>query len=219
MPAGLFIIGGFGEVRGEYEVSTELMSPGASTWSLVTPLPEARAGHCATKISEHSFIVIGGEDSNRNPTNTAWMYNTWRGTWDTNWSSLISPRVGHSCAVVGGKLIITGGRNSSGNSLSSTEIIDLVPPFTARSTVNMNLNTARTNFGISFIGGEFNSLVAVGGIEWGGSIPYSGQFALASLEMFNPLTESWTISSTTLQQGRKISEILAVTDEIMGCSG
>ena len=96
--------------------------------------------------------------------------------------------------------------------LSSTEIIDLVPPFTARSTVSMNLNTARLWFGMTFVGGDFNALVAVGGYN-------RNDDELATLETFDPLTETWTNSNTTLKQGRYGFGTLAVTAETLGCSG
>ena len=104
----------------------------------------------------------------------------------TSIGELQEERVGHACAVFGTNIVISGGENSN-----STEIISLNNLQNSRVAENLNQHRAYHKLVVSTVNNQ-PTLLAIGGSYVEDEI---WKFR-DSIEVWNPITESWSVSDT-----------------------
>jgi len=119
---------------GYYTGSAELYDQATGTWSFTASLNTPRPNHTATPLPGGKVLLAGGwnySGSVFNILNSADVYDTATGTWSVT-ASLNTPRSDHTATPLpGGKVLVAGGYNVTGNSfnyLNSAELYDF--PFT-----------------------------------------------------------------------------------------
>lgn len=109
------------DVEEGFQSSVRLVDPGTGRWYPIAPLPQPRLDHCSAFING-ALYVIGGCDATYKPLGAVHRYNVVSNTW-TPCASLMEPRTGARCGVVGGGIVVAGGW-SGGSHLSSVEFYD-----------------------------------------------------------------------------------------------
>ena len=142
----------------------------------------ARSYHTATLLPNGLVLVAGGYNSYGEPTNSAELYNPTNGTW-TNTGSLNNARAWHTATLLpNGFVLVAGGENANGSLVNA----ELYNPTNGTWTNTGSLNTAREGHTATLLP---NGLVmAAGGLDWA----YELNNVLASTEVYNPATGTWT---------------------------
>jgi hypothetical protein len=85
-------------------------------WTIVRPtskaVPPRRGFHSCTAVDEHTFYVIGGDDSKNGFYNDVWSFNCTTVKW-TECTDLKFPRTGHTCVYYKGCLYLFGGKQQN----------------------------------------------------------------------------------------------------------
>jgi hypothetical protein len=161
--------------------SAEIYDPGSGTFTPAGNLSFARAEHTATPIAGGNVLIAGGQFNGGSFPATAEIYNAFSGLFSTV-GSLNVPRFDHTATLLQNGTVLIAGGAGIGSDLASTELYD---PATGMFTFTGSLNTPRLlhtatllNSGMVLLAGGGNN-VSPGGV-------------LASAELYNPLTGTFT---------------------------
>jgi len=162
--------------------------------------------YCVVKTSETGFHVIGP---------TSWKYDSLTNSW-TKLGSLGLHAIRYfACAMINNKIIVTGGYNGGynggGSRLSTTQVIpfkngNVAGP--ARSVGNMNVR--RSSHRMAVVGGEYPTLMVIGGNGGSGS-----GSTLRSVEVWQPNEEKWEMAPYEMATAREEFGILAVPADLL----
>jgi hypothetical protein len=115
-----------------------VFDPGSRSWTPVAPMADARTGHRAVVLADHTVLVVGGAlPTGDGEAALAYCerYDPAAGTW-TPTGSLATPRKGHEAValpdgrvlVTGGDAVVAGHRQGDGgydpHSLATAELYD-----------------------------------------------------------------------------------------------
>ena len=194
MPVGVYLIGGTKATR-----KTEVLLAGTTHWQKGPQIPLFMQAPCAVAISDESFLAIFKDNIIEFDTSAAGP------TSNAGWKDLSTyPKLQKSrvswpgCAKLGSKVIISGGgyfdEYDNWRSRKSTEILDLTDKTLSSGG---DLVEPHRQFHILNLN---NKLVAIGGV--GNSGFESGNPSSISVEEWDPLTSTWSKSSTGLGEER-----------------
>ena len=143
-----------------------------------------------TLLTDGKWLVAGGYKGNGSNADCdkARLYNPATGTW-TNTGSMTSKRNYHAATLLSdGKVLVAGGESGGDNSqLSSAEIYD---PATGTWEKTGSMNVARK-------GGHTATLLSNGKVlVTGGTTNNSPACAVSSAELYDPVTEKWTMTKS-----------------------
>ena len=161
--------------------STEWLEAGTQTWKTGPDLGIQFQWGCTIKISDTEVLLIGGFYTKKNIFKLDVNTNNL-----TSIGELQEERVGHACAIIDKNIVISGGENSN-----STEIISLNDLQKSKLAGNLNQHRAYHKLIVSNINNK-PTLLAIGGSYVEDEI---WKFR-DSIEVWNPITESWSLSDT-----------------------
>ena len=147
-------------------------------------LNTARFEHTATLLSNGMVLVVGGEDSSGDFSESAELYDRALGTWSAT-GSLNTPRIYHTATLLpNGLMLVAGGLDSL--TITSTASADLYDPALGTWSATGSLNTARDRHTATLLP---NGMVLVaGGVQ-------NGSFS-ASAELYDPALGSWSATGS-----------------------
>ena len=153
-----------------------------NTGSLTT----ARFYHTATLLPNGKVVVAGGQDySSSNALASAELYDPASGTW-TATGRLATARAYHTATLLpNGKVLVAGGAGNSGI-LTSAELYD---PASGTWTATGSLAAAR-------YGHTATLLLPNGKVLVAGGIDVTGNTVLASAELYDPASGTWTATGS-----------------------
>ncbi len=143
------------------------------------------------RLCDGSFLATGGTTPGGFTASTE-RYNESTGTW-TLVAPMSTPRAAHSATLLADcRVLVAGGANLSSGGLAAAEVYD--PGSNVWTTVG-SLNTGRQEH-TAFRLPDGNVLVAAGGVPGAGDT-----FGTTSSELYDPATETWSITGS-LDTGR-----------------
>ena len=165
-----------------------------ASWTATGTMIEARANHTATLLSDGRVLVVGGGGNGLSGLlATAELYDPASGAWIAT-GSMNGIRIAHTATLLAdGKVLVAGGADSisetSVNALATAELYD---PVTGSWSATGNMIEARAR--------HTATLLADGKVlVTGGSGSSAGTDSLATAELYDPATGSWTATGTMIE--------------------
>ena len=106
------------------KMTSETMTIGFNKWEESWEVPEGSKGSCAVKISDQEILFIGGVSTSSRILQLN-LAKEPKNAWEVLPINLKTSRADMACAIFNSKVVITGGRDFAGESMTSTEILDL----------------------------------------------------------------------------------------------
>lgn len=178
--------------------SVELYLPNEGVFTEGPNLHEGRTNHTATLLANGDVLVVGGQFQGRGLA-SAEIYHPGQGTW-TNAASLHVARSYHTATLLAnGQVLVTGGTRvvpppvfpQGAPPGSALDLAELYDPGTGKWTVTDNLHTARYVHNAILL--RDGKVMVTGGLGAGG-----GDELLASVELFDPSSRTWTTGKSLI---------------------
>jgi hypothetical protein len=154
----------------------------------------ARRFHTATLLGNGKVLVAGGEDAGATAFSSAELYDPTTGLFAPTAGSMTAARVGHTATLLSnGKVLITGGAtDASENALASAELYD---PATDMFTATVSMASARVSHSATLLNNG-KVLVVGGDVIFYNGVPNTNIKSLASAEIFDPSTGTFTATGS-----------------------
>jgi len=157
---------------------------------------------CAVKINDIEILIIGGYENRKRV--LKFNSNTKEFT-NLGDDVLNQGRIRHACTLYENQIIISGGRISSFNGLSSTEIINLNDLTTSHTAGDLVQGRYKHDLVVVHVDNK-PTVLAVGGY---------GKGLLDSIEKWNPTTETWTMTEMKLSEPKADFGILSLPTRLL----
>jgi hypothetical protein len=189
--------------------TAEIYDPATGTWTGTGSLKTGpRALHTVTALWGGKTLIVGGWKGSA-ALSSAEIYDLDKGTFSAT-GSMKTARAEHSAIMLfDGRVLITGGFDSSGNPTASAEIYDPATG-TFSETKGGPMNAARSSHRMNTVG-EGKVFVS-GGFGAGGA-------ELASTELFDPETETFTPAASLAEARANHSATELPTGEVLVIGG
>ena len=164
----------------------ELYDPASGTWT-ATGRPRIRyhVEHTATLLPDGRVLVAGGPPNGRDDGwPTAELYDPSSGSWTVT-GNMVRVRLGHTATLLPDGQGARGGRRTSEGNSKSTASAELYDPSSGSWTATGNMVAIR-------IGGLHGDAAADGRVLVVGGFRSGGNGVLASAELYDPGTGTWT---------------------------
>lgn len=183
------------------------------TWSEKAAMPKPRAGAAVAALNGQLYVVSGMDDSGT--TDAVDVYDPATDNWTTR-ARIPTARMGAGAAVSGGKLYVFGGcgRNSEGNHdcrVGTTNALEVYDPQSNAWTAKAPMPTPRSGMAAAVLDGK---LYVAGGL--GPCPPCPGY---SSLEVYDPLTDTWDVSRAPMPVALSVAGGAAVNGKFYVAGG
>jgi YDG domain/MBG domain (YGX type)/Kelch motif/Galactose oxidase, central domain len=173
--------------------AAEIYDPTGNTWTQISPMTQARSSATATLLQDGRVLIAGGDNSGT-PNNTVEIFDPASDTFSFA-GTMSTSRTKHAMAVLqDGRVLIVGGFDGT-NPVASSDIFD---PASDSVSAGPSLTTARYAHSATTL---LNGDVAI--IGGAGSNGNGGTTDLASIEIFNASTATFTSAGGTLATARE----------------
>jgi N-acetylneuraminic acid mutarotase len=150
----------------------------SGTWTFTASMPDAQAYDAAALLSSGQVLVVGGYES------SAELYNPSSGTWTLTGPMNAARNLSTATLLANGEVLVAGG-NSNGVQASA----ELYNPATNTWTLTGSMHTARYQHTATLL--QNGEVLVAGGYNENETNPF-----LASAELYNPATGTWTTTGS-----------------------
>lgn len=168
--------------------NAEIYDPKSGTWTATGSLNVPRAAQTAVLLNNGKVLVAGGENLS-GPLSSAELYDTMTGTWSLTGSMNLARTEQTMVLLPNGQVLVAGGETPTGRT-NTTELYD---PKTGTWTFTGSMNVERAELTLTVLYGEgqdgFGFMVLAAGGSTGAGLAGT---PLASAELYNPKTGTWT---------------------------
>ena len=198
LPDGRVLVTG-GCCTGEgAQASAELYDPGSRSWTATASMIEARNNHTATLLLDGRVLVAGGDSAGAGTLASAELYDPGSGSW-TATTRMAEARFSHTATLLPDGMVLVAGGCCSGrlpenvDSLTSAEMYD---PVGGSWTTTGGLIEPRDSHTATLLP-DGRLLVAGGSRSSGGGFGIE-PYPLASVELYDPGSGSWTATGNMI---------------------
>jgi len=211
-PAGVLLADGRALITGgTTSLSAEVYDPATGTWSLAGTMKAIHFGgsrpdaveHTSTLLPDGRVLVVGG---------TAELYDPATGSW-TQTGNLSTFRHNHTATLLpSGKVLVTGGSGSFGVCPELDDTAELYDPATGQWSAASRLTTPR---------GSHKAILLPNGkvLVVGGGVADPSCFALASSELYDPDTGSWSAIGSLKTAAIPLQAVLLANGKVLVAGG
>lgn len=187
MPNGNVLVVGGLTGAGAGLTSAEIYNTSTGFWTTVRSggLTFGRYNHTATLLQNNKILFCDGSDLS-GPLKSAELFDLDKGTWGVTASTTVARQVHTATLLANGKVLVAGGVTDTGVAIASAEVYD---------------PAANNNAGAWTLTGAFtgryrhtSTLLPSGKVLVAGG--FDGTNPLASAQLYDPATGSWTSSPT-----------------------
>jgi N-acetylneuraminic acid mutarotase len=177
-------------VTGGYDAAgvanAELYNPVTGQWRVTGSPAVARWDHSAILLANNRVLIVAGLSGAGGGTAsaTAELYDPAGGTWSASGSLATARYYNTATLLPNGKVLVAGGTSNGSSAISSCELYD---PTLGTWSATGNLGTARAYHTATLL--PNGKVLVVGGT---GALPVPALSVLASAEIYNPATGTWT---------------------------
>ena len=182
----LLVVGGStGPVSSTAVATAEIFDPNANSWSVATPMLQARAYPATVTLPDGSVLVVGGSRDGL-PLDSAERYFPDSVSW-VSAGTMSVPRT-HATATVlqDGRVLVVGGGSDASSAFKSTNTAEIFDPATGNWALTASMASSRAL--------HTATLLADGKVlVTGGASTYHGSKGTvrATAEIYDPKTASW----------------------------
>ncbi|CAF4202689.1 unnamed protein product [Adineta steineri] len=158
-------------------------------WQFATPMKAARNYHTVTAFANNTKVLAAGS-RNMLGQQTAEVYDIVNNTWTYTSISMSSPRYSHTATLLAnGQILIVGGCNASGISISAAELY--IP--SSNSFINTtNMNITRSYFTSTLLS-DGSTVLVTGGVN-------ASSYLITTAELY--INGSWILLSNSMTTNR-----------------
>jgi hypothetical protein len=180
--------------------NAELYDPATGSWTATGELHVGHVGHTATLLSDGRVLVVGGQT--RNEEYSAELYDPVSGTWSAT-ADLINPaRAGHTATLLAdGRVLVAGGGPGG-----------LFNPISGTWSATGAMDEGRRNHAATLL--PDGRVLVAGGTE--GVLLVS---SLASAELYDPVSGTWSATGSMSEARRYVSAILMPDGTVLVAGG
>jgi N-acetylneuraminic acid mutarotase len=165
----------------------EIYNPATGTWKATTALRAGRHAMNATLLASGKVLVAGGATGASDALNSTEIYDPTAKTW-TLGTKMVQARSDYASIMLAtGKVLFMGGENINGVSIKYAELYN---PSSGKFTATGNMAATREEHTAVLLA---NGNVLVSG---GNNKTLTTQTPLASAELYNPTTGTWTATGS-----------------------
>ncbi|HEY4273516.1 MAG TPA: kelch repeat-containing protein [Candidatus Udaeobacter sp.] len=203
--------------------TAELYDPATGTWSTTGNMKEGRQQHSAVLLTDGSVLVTGG-NIDRTPctvdvcVNTiaeSELYSPSTGQWQEVGDMTIPRSFFTTTLLANGKVLAVGGRIHTGPDYFDYHAIawaDLYDPTTKKWTATGTMSISREDHSAVLLAN--GQLLVMGGT----TVDFNG-VTVASAELYNPATGTWTITGSMLQGRERFTATLLQNGQLLVAGG
>jgi len=169
--------------------SAELYNPATGTFSTTGSLNTGRYGHSATLLNNGKVLIAGGTNSTTGALSSAELYDPATGTFTVTGSS--SCACGYSATLLSNGMVLFTGGFSGGNAVATSELYN---PTSGTFGLTGNLNVARAGPSSTLLGN--GKVLVAGGVYYTGTSPNQVPHYLASAELYDPTSGTFTLTGS-----------------------
>ena len=178
--------------------STEIYDPSLNSWTAGAPMPTPRYYGTVAAVGGKVY-AIGGSNGGTNAFGTVEAYDPTTNTW-ASCAPMPTPRASAAAVTVNGLIYVFGGAGND-NQLS-WEAVEVYNPASNTWTSKSYMPTMRAGGAAVAVGGEIYLLAGYDG--------QAGSGFLASVDEYDPTTDSWQTLTSSLLTARGNSPAAAV---------
>jgi N-acetylneuraminic acid mutarotase len=192
------VAAGIGEDIPPALASAELYDPVSSTWTATASMPEARSAHTATPLLDGRVLVAGGQGTAGSALlESAELYDPGSGSWSAT-GGMIDDRLGHTATLLpDGRVLVAGGVSLSFE-IGALASAELYVPVSGTWTATASMPEARSGSATPLPSSHTATLLPDGGVLVAGGYTGGGG-ALASAELYDPRSGSWTTTARMIE--------------------
>lgn len=161
----------------------------SGVWNLTGSMNTARSSFTLTRLLNGKVLAAGGEDSSQNFLSSAELYDPATGIWTPTGSMSIA-RYNHTATLLPNGDVLVAGGSCSYTLCTALASAELYNPSSGTWSLTGSMNVARENHRAVLLS---NGEVLVDGGD-DGNVP--SVMALASAELYNPATGTWSLTGS-----------------------